>query len=147
MSGFQDWYDTNKEDFNAKRRERYHKDKEYRDRVQSYTRRLRSGENRKILADGAVVIKQPNGEFVPCFRMGVTAQKCGVAPHVIRTLEKRGLIPMVGDIDQRHMRYYTENQITQIKRVIKATQDHRSSLITQNELNGVVNYAAKDWEP
>lgn len=146
MTGFQTWYGTNKKDFNAKRRERYKKDKDYRDRVQSYTRRNRSDDLRKILPDGSVVSRRANGEFVPCFRMGVTAKMLGVAPHIIRTLEKRSLIPMVGSETQRHMRYYTEYQIKLMRLVINVTRKNRIGQAPKSAVDKIVLDVAKEWD-
>lgn len=146
MAGFQTWYDTNKKDFNAKRRKKYAKNKAYRERVNSYTRRTRSDDVRKILEDGTVVVKRDNGKFVPCYRMGVTAKRLGIAPHIIRTMEKQGLIPLVGSSIKRHMRYYTDKQIGLMKELLGVLKQRRLGQISIKIEKSLILKIQREWD-
>jgi len=77
---FSEWYEKNRAVFNAKRRERYRKDKTYRERVKAYTRRYRKGAPRRVVnPDGSVNVVGVDGVFAddPAQAVGIRAERLG----------------------------------------------------------------------
>lgn len=99
------WYKQNKDEYNAKRRERYQADQEQREKARERAARYRA-ENPSIERQ---LQREYNGNRVPVFSTGQVAQKLGRTPQMIRNWEKEGMIPESVFPDQH--RLYTQKQV------------------------------------
>jgi len=140
---FKEWYGDNKEDYNAKRRARYHGDKEYRKRVQSYTRRYREGRPQKESISGGVFMIKVNGKTVKGYRTGAVAVKLGVKAEAIRYLEKKGYI--LKAVVSGKNRTYTFRQISLIKKAFDARYRFNNGMMTQEEVTAVKETIKREW--
>lgn len=113
---FEAWYGKNREDYNAKRRQRYAQDKGYRSRVKGYTKRYRADNPQRVRqSDGSVGVLV-NGRATRGFRTGAVASRLSVTAEAIRYLEKQGYIPSPSLVTSSTIRTYTKKQIRLIKK-------------------------------
>lgn len=105
---FNSWYEKNKDDYNAKRRERYQRDKGYRRKALKNSRRYRD--------EGAIgrqnernMVRVFNGEEVEVFTISAVAEQVGRTAQTIRKWEARGMIPK--PVFKSRTRLYTQHQI------------------------------------
>lgn len=87
--GFRRYYNENRDEYNAKRREKYHTDKEAREKARQRSREYR--------AAGKPVERQLtrelSGRNVKVFSTGQIAQEMGRTPQMLRNWEKEGMVP------------------------------------------------------
>lgn len=112
---FQTWYGKNKEALNKKRRNRYKKDRNYREQQLANTREWRK--RMRVLNKNKRKAK-PKTHFT----IGEVAEQIGCNIKTIRILEGKKLLPSTTD-GTRH-RKYTRKQIGLIAELIKFRQDH-----------------------
>lgn len=93
-TAFQRWYRKNKDDFNQKRKERYHSDPDYRARMKAQSRRV--AKESATLPNGVVSI-------------GDAAKVIGREPYTIKNWEKSELIPEA--VRMGRGRVYTQRQV------------------------------------
>ncbi len=145
-TSFHNWYDENADEYNAQRRARYKKDKEYRARVQAYTRRYRSENPRRArLDDGSVTIMNATGQMVRAFRTGGAASRLGVTSERIRNLEKQGYIP-VAIMGDAKARLYTEKQITLVALAFRIRKCFLAGEITNQARDKSVKQIKEEWK-
>lgn len=102
--GVRRWYHANKDEYNAKRRERYAANKEAREKARERAARYRE-ENPTIERQ---LYREYKGKRVPVFSTGQVAQEMGRTPQMLRNWEKEGMIPD-SVFPDRH-RLYTAKQ-------------------------------------
>lgn len=146
MTNFTEWYSTNREAFNAKRRDRYQKDKEYRERVQGYTRRYRAGTFRSGKnVDGTVTITE-GGITKDVYRIYAVIEKLGIKAIDIRNLEAQGYIPKRKSIlGRRSVRSYTKHQITLIEVALNTQRRRANNEIPKAEAKKLITRIFKEW--
>ena len=112
---FAKWYETHKEEFNAKRRARYAKDSDYRDRQLTGTRDWRKAEREKKIAEAKA-------------ELGVVTMSIGEAAHYIgrdiqsiRSWEKKSYIPRTDD--GKGYRIYTPDQVNLMSQLAEFLSD------------------------
>lgn len=138
---FRDWYDVNADRYNAERRARYKKDKDYKKRVQAYTRRYRDENPRRVKAYDGSIMLIINHKPTKCWRTGKVAERIGCSTEAIRYLEKQGYIPKAYSTGGR-VRAYTDRQI---ELVLEAFE--KRALVRAGELEADWAKAsiAKEW--
>ena len=135
---YQRWYDKNKEDFNARRREKYAQSKEYRDKqitqVHAYRdKRVMPASEHRALIDGhkrKVYTKSQAIEF------------SGMDPDLFLLLEHNGMIPspsIAGDFA-----LYTRRQLTLL--LLIASRMDSDTLDVNMRGRTVKQYVADMWE-
>lgn len=142
---FGDWYDKNKEDYNAERRARYKRDTAYKKRVQSYTRRYRDGKPRRVRQDDGSVSVVVDGKLVRGFRTGHVAKVLGVNAEAIRYLEKQGYIRNASSGEGK-IRLYIESQIDLIRRAFGTRSDYNTGVITKDQRDQIKQDIHQEWE-
>ncbi len=146
MTNFTEWYDTNREAFNAKRRERYQKDKEYRNRVQGYTRRYRAGTVRKGKnPDGTVTVTE-NGITKDVYRIYTVIEMLSIKAIDIRILERQGYIPKRKAVPgKRSVRSYTKFQVALIGAALEAQRGRAANEISKSDAQKIITGIFKEW--
>lgn len=87
--GFRRYYKQNRDEYNAKRRERYAQDKEMREKAKERAREYRAASSpveRKLT-------RELNGRRVQVFSTGQIAQEMNRTPQMLRNWEKEGMVP------------------------------------------------------
>ena len=102
------WYDENREDYNALRRQRYKDNKEARDKARARAARYRS-EKHTIERE---LTRELNGRTVRVYSTGEVAEAMGRTPQMLRNWENAELIPPSSFPDKH--RLYTRSQMRMI---------------------------------
>lgn len=136
---YRSWYANNRDEFNARRRERYANDKGLREKARENAKNQREIRRERGGPKETTVIR--NG--VEVYRAAAAGQLIGRSPDTIRQWVMRGFIPD-NQGDWTH-RTYTMNQIELMKRLVKVMEEYRYAVDYQKRLNGVVEYIAKHW--
>ena len=131
---FQEWYDENREDLNARRRERYATDEAYREKVQKWNRDARARRRRvaekedrkakravKIQTSGQwkTVEMEVDGVKVPMFTIGALAKAIGKGISTIRVWERNGTLPETPYRSKKGDRLYTLEMVEAIQKALK----------------------------
>lgn len=109
---FRKWYDKNGEGYNVRRKQRYHSDPEYREKVIARQREARKNNPRPSTASDKHY-RVVAGAQVEVFRIGYVVEAISRSEKTIRTWEAEGLIPPP-TIEGKH-RYYTQGQVLLLK--------------------------------
>jgi len=123
---FKAWYDKQKDEYNAKRRERYKEDKVYRDTSIKQCDRYRSG---KPKAESRTKVFIVGGREVVGHNARRVVLDSPVSIHGLLPLERSNAIPK--HTLPSSQRYYTEHQVELLKRYFK---DGSDPFITWSEL-------------
>lgn len=134
-SKFKEWYKKNSADWNRQRRERYAKDKEYRETVLERNREHRSERKEEAQAE-ALVEKQAQKARVrdrwkvveidgeTFYSIGSVAQVLRVSVQAVRLWERQGLIAppkrRTDDKNGKGQRLYSLEEIESLRKVLKA---------------------------
>lgn len=131
---FQEWYDENRDDLNARRRERYAKDEAYREKVQRWNRdararRRKAAEKEEKKAKRAVKIQtsgqwktvevEVDGVKVRMFTIGALAKAIGKGISTIRVWERNGVLPETPYRSKKGDRLYTLEMVESIQAALK----------------------------
>lgn len=107
---FGDWYGDNKAEYNAKRRARYQKDKQYRNKAVKSSRRYRDAGPRELDDEGRVKqFRVLKGVEMEVFTITTVSDRTGKTAQTIRKWEAKGFIPK--PIFRTRVRLYTEAQV------------------------------------
>ncbi len=136
---YRKWYATNRDGFNARRRERYAGDKELREKARENARNQREIRRERGGPKETTVVR--NG--VEVYRAAAAGQLIGRSPDTIRQWVMRGLIPD-NQGDWTH-RTYTMKQVKLMKRLVAVMEKYRYSGKYQARLNEVIEYIATHW--
>jgi DNA-binding transcriptional MerR regulator len=133
---FQEWYAENGDQLNAKRRNRYKSDPDYRARVLDANRKAREERRTVRLAEKAEeqaavktkVAPRPykiftmvvKGVSIKLFTIGGLAAVLGCSVQAIRLWEKRGILPEPAFFSKKGDRLYTAEQIETLRKVAEA---------------------------
>ncbi len=120
-AAYRRWYAKNKAEFNKKRREKYKKDSNYREKAIANTHSYRERGPATVMEDS--LYRELNGKNIEVFRISTVGQQIGRSVQAIRQWERSGIIPKPL-FDGGH-RMYTKKQITLMKRVVKASDKWR----------------------
>jgi len=133
---FQKWYGENKEEFNAKRRKRYQRDKAYRESQLTTTRKWR----KRVKKTATPKPAQPR----PYLTIGQVAEAVGCDVQTIRSMETKGYIPKTKKgLDKRK---YLPKHVRLIKRVYEAGRKyHYTHEKFQATVAKAVEYAQANW--
>lgn len=128
-TGFNRWYDKNKEAHNAKRREQYKKDPEVREKARNRAKQTReSGVNSTGLVKE--VTRKWNGVTVTCYPISSAGTLIGRNSQTIRVWEWSEYIPKP-IFDEAH-RLYTKAQIELLKELSAFTTAHKGAALATN---------------
>lgn len=134
---FRKWYEKNKEDHNAQRREQYAKDPEVRQKAIANAKRQRE-QRRKAGPVDTTPIKR-NGEKL--YRTAQVAELLNKSTETIRGWRRNGWLP---ESDKRVL-YYTDNQVKLLKKLAKVVDEYRYAKDYDDRLNKAVNEIAEKW--
>jgi hypothetical protein len=124
---FEKYYEENKVSINDKRKERYHNDPDYRDRVlkasQDYRdkKREEQGPRCRVPRYQIPLIRKVRGGKIQLFSVGFFALHLGRSVQSINHWEKskpHPILPVTPYRDKRGFRYYTMGMMDVVKRVI-----------------------------
>lgn len=121
-ASFRRYYEENRDEYNARRREKYQQDKETRAKARERAREYRAA-NAPVERQ---LIREINGRQVKVFSTGQVAQEMGRTPQMLRNWEKEGLIPE-STFPDKH-RLYTKRQKSMIIDLGKVIAANRGSL-------------------
>lgn len=122
MTWDRDYYQKNKEEINAKRRERYKTNKAVREAAREASARTKEHEKERL--DGRVP-RTYQGKEVLCHRIGDVADKIGRTSFIIRWWEREGVIPP--PIFEGEQRVYTEHQVHLLNQLSQAIRNAEPS--------------------
>lgn len=138
---FDKWYAKNKEAHNAKRREKYLRDNEYRQSVVLRQREYRANQRKRREALRA---KTPMAKD-PTLSVTEVAESVARSPITVRAWEKRGLIPEP-DRDGSNARRYTRKQAQQVRKLAKFIDETFSDrTVYMQRLPKVVADINRNW--
>jgi DNA-binding transcriptional MerR regulator len=131
-----EWYKTNKDSHNKHRKSRYATDPEYRAQVLQNNRMSRERQRERLreerLAEQSaikvrvasrpweVVVRKINGVDTQLFTIGALAHATGRSIQSLTIWEADGIIPRTPHEDKKHHRFYTEDQIVEIRNILEA---------------------------
>lgn len=108
------WYESNAEQRNATRRDRYATDPKYAERIRAKSRERK----RRILSERKGRVERIwNGKSVLVYPISWVSREAGVSSERIRSLEKSGVIPECAFGGNR---IYTEHQANLIIKLVEA---------------------------
>lgn len=146
---FQQYYKKNRGKINASRKERYHTDPEYRDRVLSASRKYRdknrvSPRVRIPRHQTPLEVELPSGETIKLYSVGAFAVFLGRSVQSINHWERekdgrKGVLPKTPYRDERGFRFYTEAMM----RVVKEAIGGKRRLFPVDHLRGKIE---AEWE-
>jgi hypothetical protein len=134
---FRDWYEKNKEHLNRRRRQRYHKDPNYREKAIT---RSREDYAAKTINQEKVDRRVFSVDAVKLISIGKLADAIGRKVLTVRRYHMMGVIPQPSHLDSRGWRLYTVDQL----RLIVATFDCFDRGIIPS-LEGVGRELKKKW--
>lgn len=129
---YQRWYRKNREQFNAARRARYQKDKDYRKQQRASTQRRRAEERAKRAQ-----------QTKPGAPIGDAANLLDRDPQTIRAWEKKGWIPKAETFNSS--RYYKPHQIELMRELVKFLEAPGPKASMDAKLDELVTYIKDNW--
>jgi len=124
---FKDWYDKNKEDLAAKRRERYRNDPEYRrnilERGEKYRKKVRNirakveSSRTKIQPNGSRLFQDENGTEWELYTISSVADAVGRSVQCVNRWDTMGYIPQT-PFRYSRVRLFTEDMIDALSKVV-----------------------------
>jgi len=141
---FQSWYEKNKEEFNRKRREKYHKDPEAREKALENSRRQRQ----KTQTGESPKPKEPQtrtlgDKKVRVYSISEAAKMIGRSIATIRSWERRKLIPKT--VFEGTTRYYTKNQINLLKWMVDEGEKAPSKMLQYHAYMNCSDVLKEKW--
>ncbi len=142
----QSYYERNKDAILRKRKKRYRKDKDYRERLRESARdgyaRRREESGKEVYQFGVPVrgssIVQKDGQFY--YSAAYAAKRAGVSQQTIRRWEKESVIPSpVKEEGGRGWRWFTPYQVVLLKRL----KDYYR--MTRKEKTAAALYVRQRW--
>ena len=114
---FDDWYKENKDQLNEKKRQKYKKDKEYRESIRSLSNE-KYKKTKRIISD-IYRITYWNGVSHVAVKVSVAAKILNVNLNTLRSYFDKGYIPIfLPDVD-KGLRVVTVDQLELLKKYIK----------------------------
>lgn len=151
-SKFKEWYKSNADDWNAKRRERYARDKKYRDTVLERNRDHRNDKKeelqeqatkerkarKSVVKDRWKTFEEDGKQY---FSIGSVAESLRVSVQAVRLWERQGVIPPPAKRTKEGkgegQRLYTQEDIEKIRKIVKKRLKH-SDPKARNGVRGYV---------
>lgn len=120
---FRDYYESNRDDINRKRKRRYHTDPEYKKSVlmasQNYRDKHRSPPKIKLPRYSAPTVEETgDGGEVMLFSVGAFARFLTRSVQAITHWEKGGVLPPTPYRDDRGHRFYTRPMMDTVKTIV-----------------------------
>ena len=137
---FRNWYKQNRDEYNAKRRERYKQSKEMREKARENARKQRQ---KTDSVDTSPVLRTVSGRTLKVYRTAAAGAMIERSPETIRTWIKNGWLPDKDD-DWTH-RTFTKKQINLMRRLARVIEKYRYADDYQARLDKVVASIAKQW--
>lgn len=137
---FRNWYANNREEYNAKRRERYAKDKGMRQKARQNAKRQRQ---KTDSVNTEPVLREVSGRTIKVYRTAAAGAMIGRSPETIRTWIKNGWIP--DHPDGWTHRTFTKKQIKLLQRLANVIEKYRYDDKYQDRLEAVVASIQKQW--
>ena len=135
------WYSKHKDEYNKKRRERYHTDPEYRKRAIKASRETRKRRAKSNTSN--VTMRDYHGTQVQVFSIGKAAEQIGRTAWVIRSWEVDGTIPKALPEFSESARFYTEHQVELLKwlseELTKAGPSNMAQSIAKKQLKATIH--------
>jgi hypothetical protein len=128
---WRNWYEKNREEYNARRKQRRDEDPEYRAQLAAKQKEYR--EAKPPAEHEGSRIKKVAGRDMEVFRIGDVAKACNRSIQAIRLWEKEGKIPKP-TVPGGH-RYYTQHQVdllvefSEVMEEVRYAPDVRASVI------------------
>ena len=118
-----DWYERNKDEYNAARRRRYGFDPSYRKKQVRRSKAYRKAQPKAKTRDW--VLRMKNGGLIKVFRIGAVANRIGTSVSSIRRWDKLELLPEC-TIPGGH-RFFEEHQIKWLAILAKRRAWHKTA--------------------
>jgi hypothetical protein len=120
---YEEWYEKNKDELAARRKERYESDPEYRQRVlgasAAYRERQRSISRVRVPRHQKPRLFRLGDQMVPLFSIGAFAGYVNRAIQSINHWEKNGLLPRTPyRVGKRGFRYYSAGMMEVVRQVV-----------------------------
>jgi len=117
------WYEKHKDERNARRRERYKRNADYRQAAIQRAAKYRAEQEGEEFKEAITTpetrhYRNVDGHVVEVFKIGEVAKLLGKSPQTIRNWETRNLIP--APIFDEPQRLYTEHQISLLHKIRRA---------------------------
>ena len=137
---FRNWYANNRNEFNAKRREKYAEDPGVRDKARANARHQRA----KVSdPDTGPVLRVVSGRTLKVYRAAAAGAMIGRSPETIRTWIRNGWVPDVDD-GWTH-RTFTKGQINLMRRLANVIEKYRYAPDYKERIERVVASVHKQW--
>ena len=130
------WYHRNKEEYNARRRERYANDPELRQKARERAKK------QKRTASTRTLKRELNGKLVDVFTTGQIAHAIGLTPQTVRNWVREGLVPD-SVFEDKHL-LFTKVQSNMIIK-LKSVLDECDNAWSAPKVKKYVAYMKKRW--
>ena len=114
------YYEVHRDAILERKRERYHSDAEYRQKIKNNFKRRYDKHLRSHSKEVGYTIKKVNG--VQLFSIKYVAEMTGLSAKDFTKLETAGVVPKSLYTDNRGWRFYTERQIKRLASVLLKLQ-------------------------
>jgi hypothetical protein len=131
------WYEKNREDFNAKRRQRYAQDSELRKKARENAKRQREAQRERTEIDTTPTVRGG----VKTYRPAQVAELIGRSPETLRTWRRNGWLP---ESDSRHP-VYTAKQVKLLKKLSDTIAKYRYAKDYEARVETVVAKLHEAW--
>ena len=137
---FAKWYELHGDERNAKRRDKYRKNKAFRE---AEKKRVQAHRESNPSSGPRITYRELDGKDAVVVRIGEAANRAGTSPEIIRRYEAEGLIPLP-TWDDEPQRLYTHAQCKLIKEIADLRRETRAH--SENEaIQKLVARIFKRW--
>lgn len=135
---FDDWYAENKRTLAAKRRERYKKDPNYRERCKENARKYYHRVKKRAKSDHTSMVDQKGRRL---YTISWVAKVINRSTFVAREYFRTGGFPQPTYYDKRGWRLFTADQLNVLARAFQMYDDGRMKSIKE-----VAEYVRQNWD-
>jgi hypothetical protein len=139
---YRKWYESNGEQHNRSRQERYANDPDYREKVKEQSRRSRERRKERGGVQETTVTRIRNGVEIEMYRVSAAADIVGKSADTIRSWARHGWIP--DDGVEAH-RLYELHQVMLMQRLNETIKKYRYAKDYYVQLGKCVAYIAAKW--
>lgn len=139
---FRKWYEEHGDDLNAKRRDRYASDPEYREKAKAQARIARERRRARGGQVSETTVKRViDGKEVELYRVSAAAEMIGKSPDTIRLWTRKGYVP--GEAGEH--RLYSLKQVKLLQKLAKVIDKYRYNRKYKHILNQAVKHIHNNW--
>lgn len=139
---YRKWYESNGEQHNRSRQERYASDEGYREKVKEQSRRSRERRRERGGVQETTVTRIRNGVEIEMYRVSAAADIVGKSADTIRSWARHGWIP--DDGVEAH-RLYELHQVMLMQRLAETIKQYRYAKDYQERLTETVQHIEAKW--